>query len=150
RSMLGFDLVKNKKRSGSVETVAESLERLRYRGVRLHQYIQNQLPDSANPLARDVAWQSFQQHFAADGNILPFLIQQVEPQESASGMFRRRGPRNPPGADLFADLPPLERAKAEEKFKEFCEEWQPDLPPWRRAILAGVARRLALHPPDSE
>lgn len=148
RWMLRFDLVKNK--SGGVETVAESLERLRYRGVRLNQYIQNQLPDSANPVVRDLAWQSFQQHCAADGNVLPFLIQHVEPQEPPSGMFRRRGPRKPTGADSFADLPPLQRAKAEEKFKELCEKWKSDLPSWRRAILAGVARRLALHPPDSE
>jgi hypothetical protein len=39
---------------------------------------------------------------------------------------------------LIAELEPL------------CRRWEPDLPPWRRAILAGRARRLTLHPPDSE
>jgi hypothetical protein len=124
-------------------------ESLRFRGARLKQYVLGNLPDCRNPSSRDLAWQAFKQHCEAEGNVLPLLIQGLEPQDAAPGMFRRRA-RKPRGTDLFGDLPPLQRAKAFEKFRELCEKWSGDLPSWRRAILAGVARRLALHPPDSD
>jgi hypothetical protein len=34
-------------------------------------------------------------------------------------------------------------------FANLCQKWAGNLPSWRKAILAGRARRLALHPPDS-
>jgi hypothetical protein len=50
-------------------------------------------------------------------------------------------------AGPFAALPWAQQRAAERWFWKFCQRWGNDLPPWRRAILIGVARRLALHPP---
>lgn len=124
-------------------------DRLRYHGTPVKDHLLRDLPDNAPQSFRDSAWRSFKQHCAAQGNILPLLIYQTEPQDSGQGMFRRRA-RRPRESDPFEELPPLQRAKAVEKFSELCQKWSGNLPSWRRAILAGVARRLALHPPDSE
>jgi hypothetical protein len=87
---------------------------------------------------------------AANGNVLPKLISQLEPPCPPPGMYRRRGPRKQRGADPFSDLSLIQRRQAEERFGRLCEKWAGNLPSWRRAILAGVARRLTLHPPGSE
>lgn len=47
----------------------------------------------------------------------------------------------------FADLPWQQRCTAEQLLWRFCERWAGDLPQWRRAILTGVAKRLAVNPP---
>jgi hypothetical protein len=132
----------------SAIAVDSYFEHLRYRGVRLKKHVLSQ--DRAIPPFHDLVWQSFKKHCATEGNILPLLIYNLEPQDPDPGMFRRRGPRNPKGGGQFEDLPAFQRAKAIEKFRELCEKWSGNLPSWRRAILAGVARRLALHPPDSD
>ena len=49
----------------------------------------------------------------------------------------------------FEDLPLHLRVRAEAHFKRLCDRWRGRLPAWRRAILCGQARRLAVHPPDS-
>ena len=105
------------------------------------------LPESAAPFG-DTVWQKFKEQCAAEGNVLP-LIAESEPQDPDPGMFRRRGPRKPMGSDPFGDLLLALRLKAEAEFGRLCESWAGDLPSWRRAILAGVARRLTLHSPDS-
>jgi len=60
----------------------------------------------------------------------------------------RRSPRNPAGP--FADLTWTQQRAAEQWLFKFCARWGTDLPPWRRAILVGVARRLALNPPSRQ
>ena len=52
----------------------------------------------------------------------------------------------PPGGPFAALTWPQQRA-AEQWLYKFCQRWGSDLPPWRRAILIGTAKRLALHPP---
>ena len=52
--------------------------------------------------------------------------------------------------DLFDDLPLEIRWRAEGWLAEFCRRWKGNLPSWRRAILIGRARWLALNPPTSE
>src|SRR5690242_8662489 len=49
----------------------------------------------------------------------------------------------------FRDMPSAARDRAEKLVSKFFERWQGDLPNWRRAILVGQARRLAMNPPDS-
>jgi hypothetical protein len=100
-------------------------------------------------MVADQLWQSFKQRCTAEGNLVPLLISQLEPQECDPGMFRRRGPRKPKGSDPFGDLPLIQRLQAEEIFRQLCAKWTGNLPSWRRAILVGVARRLTLHPPSS-
>jgi len=124
--------------------------RLRYGGAPIKQHVLADVRDSGEPLLRDWLWQSFKQHCAAQGNLVPLLISQLEPQDPDPGMFRRRGPRKLKGSEPFGDLPLIQRLQAEEKFRQLCERWTGNLPSWRRAILAGVARRLTLHPPNSE
>ena len=70
-------------------------EHLRYRGVRLKKHVLS--PDCAIPSFRDLVWQSFKEHRATEGNILPLLIYNFEPQGPDPGMFPRRGPRNRKG-----------------------------------------------------
>jgi hypothetical protein len=70
-----------------------SWERLRYRGAPVKQRVLADLPGDAAPLAGDRVWQSFKQHCAAEGNLVPQLISQLEPQDPDPGMFQRRGPR---------------------------------------------------------
>jgi hypothetical protein len=62
--------------------------------------------------------------------------------------FKRRRQQN--RRKLFDDLPMSLRWKAEGWFAHFCRRWQGNLPGWRRAILIGRARWLALNPPTSE
>ena len=123
---------------------------LRYRGTPIKRRVLADLPDTAAPLIGNRVWQSFKQHCATEGNLVPLLISQLEPHDADRGMFRRRGPRRPKGSDLFADLPLIQRLQAEDRFRRLCAKWAGDLPSWRRAILSGVARRLTLHPPGSE
>lgn len=56
-----------------------------------------------------------------------------------------RAPRDPRGP--FAGLTWPQQRTAEAYLYRFCQRWGSDLPPWRYAILCGVAKRLALHPP---
>jgi len=51
---------------------------------------------------------------------------------------------NPAGP--FANLTWDQRKVAEAWLWKFCKRWEGNLPNWRRAILIGVAKRLALHP----
>lgn len=53
--------------------------------------------------------------------------------------------RNPAGP--FADLTWPQQQAAQQWLAKFFARWGSDLPPWRRAILTGVAKRLALYPP---
>lgn len=50
----------------------------------------------------------------------------------------------------FDDLPWEIRKQAEAWLWHFYKRWRGNLPQWRRAILSGQARRLALNPPTSE
>ena len=52
-------------------------------------------------------------------------------------------------AGPFSDLTYSQRKAAEAWLWKFCVRWEGDLPPWRRGILIGVARRLALNPPPA-
>ena len=114
----------------------------------MKQHVVADLPDSGTALLGDRLWQSFKQRCAAEGNLVPLLISQLEPQDP--GMFRRRGPRKPNRCEPFDDMPLIQRLQAEERFRRLCDRWAGNLPPWRRAILAEVARRLTLRPPGSE
>jgi hypothetical protein len=125
-------------------------ERLRHRNVLIKQHVLASVPESAGPLVADQVWQSFKQQCAAECNAVPLLISQLDPQDLDQGMFRRRRSRKPAGSDPFGDLPLIQRLRAEDRFRRLCEKWAGNLPSWRRAVLAGVARRLTLHPPDSE
>ena len=98
-------------------------ERLRYRKVPIKKHVLGSLPESAGSMVADRLWQSFKQRCAAEGNLVPLLISQLEPQECDPGMFRRRGPRKPKGSDPFGDLPLIQRLQAEEKFRQLCEKW---------------------------
>jgi hypothetical protein len=51
---------------------------------------------------------------------------------------------------LFDDLPIKLRWEAERQLARLCDRWRGNLPGWRRAILIGRARWLALNPPTSE
>ena len=51
-----------------------------------------------------------------------------------------------PVAGPFADLSWPQQRAAEQWLWKFCQRWAGDLPQWRRAILTGVAKRLAVHP----
>ena len=56
-----------------------------------------------------------------------------------------KGKANPAGP--FADLTWTQQRAAEQWLWKFCKRWEGNLPPWRRGILIGVARRLAKNPP---
>ena len=60
-------------------------------------------------------------------------------------LHARKPPRSSAGP--FADLTYPQRKAAEAWLYKFCKRWGTDLPQWRRAILIGTAKRLALHPP---
>lgn len=47
----------------------------------------------------------------------------------------------------FASLTWPQQRAAEQWLWKFCLKWGNDLPPWRRGILIGVAKRLAVNPP---
>jgi hypothetical protein len=49
--------------------------------------------------------------------------------------------------DPFKDLTWSQQRVAEQYLWKWCKKWGADLPQWRRAILIGTAKRLALHPP---
>ena len=49
-------------------------------------------------------------------------------------------------AGPFSDLTWVQQKAAEQWYWKFCTRWGNDLPPWRRGILIGVARRLAVNP----
>ncbi len=110
-------------------------EHLRYRGVRLKKHVLS--PDCAIPSFRDLVWQSFKEHCATEGNILPLLIYNLEPQGPDPGMFRRRRPRNPKGTGLFEDLPAFQRAKAIKKFQGTAPEVVRESPLLATCYLAG-------------
>ena len=57
----------------------------------------------------------------------------------------RKSPRTPGGP--FADLTWPQQRVAEQWLWKWCLKWGNDLPPWRRAILIGTAKRLAKNPP---
>src|SRR5580693_1621521 len=52
-------------------------------------------------------------------------------------------------AGPFSDLTWLQQQAAQAWYWKFCARWGSDLPQWRRGILIGVARRLALNPPPA-
>ena len=47
----------------------------------------------------------------------------------------------------FSTLTYMQRRLAEKWLWKFTRRWGNDCPPWRRGILVGVAKRLALNPP---
>ena len=51
----------------------------------------------------------------------------------------------PKAAGPFSDLTWEQQRAAEKWYWKFCLKWGNDLPPWRRGILIGVARRLAVN-----
>jgi hypothetical protein len=59
-----------------------------------------------------------------------------------------RKPARPGGP--FADLPWQQQRLAESWYWKFCQRRAGDLPPWRRGILVGVAKRLARNPPNAD
>lgn len=94
------------------------------------------------------------------------MIRPPSPSRPSPSRARAAGPRDPSRilADLrlpllqsrrphcdpagpFAALTWQQQRLAESYLYRFCQRWGSDLPPWRRAILIGVAKRLALHPP---
>lgn len=132
---------------------ARSWERLRYQGMLLKDYVVKDLPIDIPfaSLARETLWHAFKSHCAAAGNRLPWLIYYLEPQRP--GMFERKCPRRQKGELLFDDLPPAERAEAQETFDKLWQEWSwrvrigtAPSGTWRKPILVGVARRLARNP----
>lgn len=58
--------------------------------------------------------------------------------------YRRRPPNG-----TFEALPHAVRQRAQMWLWKFCQRCGNDLPPWKRAILVGQAKRLARNPPDS-
>jgi hypothetical protein len=60
--------------------------------------------------------------------------------------YRKPAPRG--GA--FAALTWQQRRTAEKLLWRFCQRWAGNLPQWRRAILTGVAKRLAVNSLGSE
>jgi hypothetical protein len=67
------------------------------------------------------------------------------PRIAALDSYRKPAP---PGGPFAALTWPQQRA-AEQLLWKFCQRWAGNLPQWRRAILVGQAKRLALNPPDS-
>ena len=55
----------------------------------------------------------------------------------------------PRQSSRFDDLPPAQRAVAEAHFHRLCARWGDDLTQWRRAILVGRAKDLAIRPRDA-
>ena len=68
------------------------------------------------------------------------------PRITALDSYRKPAPPGGP----FAGLPWQQQRAAEQWLWKFCQRWAGDLPQWRRAILTGVAKRLALNPPDPD
>lgn len=61
-----------------------------------------------------------------------------------SVLQKQRRPSPPGGA--FVSLTWQQQRIAEAWLWKFCQKWRGNLPPWRRNILIGVAKRLALYP----
>ena len=130
-----------------------SWESLRYQGVRFKDHFLGPIEDLL-PGMQEMLWQGFKAQCAAEENWLPWLIHSTEPQ--STGMFKRTRQRRPKGSALFSELPPAERAAAQETFDRLCAEWswrvrtgeaQSAGPSnWRKPLLAGAARRLASNP----
>jgi hypothetical protein len=126
-------------------------EHLRYKGVLYKTYFLSTMPPAdKTPWYRDHQWQTLKRYWAQQKNSLPLLIYYAYPQDPPPSMFQRRGRRKPKGSFPFVDLPFPYCIEADHIFRRLCEKWADDLPSWRRAILAGRARYLALHPPDSD
>lgn len=66
---------------------------------------------------------------------------QAAQKDPKTGKTRKRNPAGP-----FADLTWEQQRVAEQWLWKFCKRWEGNLPPWRRAILTGVAKRLAVNP----
>src|SRR5215472_4323802 len=47
-------------------------ERLRYRKVPIKKHVQGSLPEPAGSMVTDQLWQSFKQHCAGEGNLVPY------------------------------------------------------------------------------
>ena len=62
-------------------------------------------------------------------------------KDPVTGKVKKRNPAGP-----FADLTWAQQRVAEQWLYKFCARWGSDLPPWRRGILTGVAKRLAVKP----
>lgn len=60
-----------------------------------------------------------------------------------------RAKNKPNPAGPFASLTWEQQRVAEQWLWKFCKRWEGNLPNWRRAILIGVAKRLAVNPPAS-
>jgi len=126
-------------------------ERLRYKGKKFRKWLEDKRASRPCPFFQqfqDLAWTKFKQFGAAETDWVPWLIWLTEPQHS--GMFERRRPRRPRGSDPFEDMPEPFQSKARFIFARLCKRWGWNLPSWRKAILAGRARRLATHAPDSK
>ena len=67
--------------------------------------------------------------------------------ERVASLKAVKSPRNPAGP--FADLTWEQQRAAEKWLFKFCAKWGSDLPGWRKAILTGVAKRLAVNPPPA-
>ncbi len=119
-------------------------------GMRLKDSLyNNEWKEVQPPGMREIYWLAFKEYWASHGNFLPWLIYETEPQPEWTGLFERTRPRLPENGGVFDDLPPRQRAEAEQIFERLCKKWEPytwDWVDWRRPILAGIARRLAAHP----
>jgi hypothetical protein len=126
-------------------------EGLRFKGMKLRRWLEQNRPLSPLnelPMFREFAWKTFKElNGAMDGNLLAWLTLNLEPQYA--GIFERRRPRRPKGDDLFEDMVEPFRGIARMTFDRLCTRWRHNLPSWRKAILAGRARWLAVHRPDS-
>jgi hypothetical protein len=126
-------------------------ERLRYKGKKFRKWLENRRAFRPCPFFQEfqnLSWTKFKQFGVPDSDLFPWLIWLTEPQYP--GMFDRRRLRRPKGSDPFEDMPEPLQSKARVIFARLCNHWGWNLPSWRKAILAGRARRLATHPPDSK
>ena len=65
--------------------------------------------------------------------------------ERAVKLKAAKSPRTKGGP--FSELTWEQQRVAEQWLWKFCKRWEGNLPNWRRAILIGVAKRLAVNPP---
>lgn len=137
-------------RNGPADPFSNSLwNSVRSGGMRLKDSLYRNEWKDVEPGMREFYWLAFKEYWASQGNWLPWLIYETQPQPEWIGLFARTRERLTGGAGIFSDLPPRERAQAEQLFERLCKKWAPyawDLVDWRRPILAGIARRLATHP----
>lgn len=63
-------------------------------------------------------------------------------RDPKTGKLKKPNPAGP-----FANLTWEQQRVAEQWLWKFCARWEGNLPQWRRAILIGVAKRLAVNPP---